>query len=202
MFKEVANAAIWIGSYWRGLSVSSKRLGITNALVMTQSPQWYVGQLKPNGLAIAEYHLAQQRIETFCPWQIETTKRNGRLQDIKRSLFPGYIFLRFPPDARHWRSINATRGLTRLVQFDQRAPTPLPDQLISVLKARCDDNGKLIHTEMLKRGDQARIISGPFAECVIQIEQITADARIRVLFDLMKRKVIADLNPEQIRKIC
>lgn len=163
--------------------------------------RWFAGQLKPNGLALAERNLARQRIETFCPWMIEASQRNGRMIDRQRPLFPGYIFVRIHPDAGLWRMVNSTRGLTRLVQTDPRAPTPLPDRLIDGLQARCDTQGQIAVGPSLAPGDRVRIIAGPFADLVSEIETIGADARIRVLFDLMSRKVRTDLDPRHVQKI-
>ena len=162
--------------------------------------RWYAAQLKPNGLAIAERNLARQGIESFCPWQIETARRNQHLHNIRQPLFPGYIFVRVDPRAGLWRKLRNTRGLTRLVQTDPRAPTPLPDALIEGLRQRCDADGQLAALPDLAPGDCVRVISGPFAEFVARIERITPDARIRVLFDLMQRKVAVELDPAQLRR--
>ncbi len=161
---------------------------------------WYAAQLKPNGLAIAERNLAQQAIESFCPWQIETERRGQQLRDIRRPLFPGYIFVRIDPNAGLWRKLRNTRGLTRLVQTDPRAPTPLPDALIAGLQQRCDTDGQLVTTPDLAPGDTVRVIAGPFADFVARIEQITPDARVRVLFDLLIRKVAVNLDPATLRR--
>lgn len=162
--------------------------------------RWYAAQLKPNGLAIAERNLARQGIESFCPWQIETARRSQHLHNIRQPLFPGYIFVRVDPRAGLWRKLRNTRGLTRLVQTDPRAPTPLPDALIEGLRQRCDADGQLAALPDLAPGDCVRVISGPFAEFVARIERITPDARIRVLFDLMQRKVAVELDPAQLRR--
>lgn len=163
--------------------------------------RWFAGQLKPNGLAQAELNLARQGVETFCPWSYEACRRNGLMTDRPRPLFPGYIFLRLDPEAGPWRAINATRGLTRLVQTDPRAPTPLPAALIDGLKARCDAQGRLEVGPSLAPGDRVRVIAGPFADLVTKIETIGEDARIRVLFDLMNRKVATDLDPRYVQKL-
>lgn len=163
--------------------------------------RWFAGQLKPNGLAQAERNLSRQGIETFCPWTMEASNRRGRMTDQRRALFPGYIFLRLDPDAGLWRTVNSTRGLTRLVQTDPHAPTPLPDALIDGLRARCDAQGRLDDAPSLASGDRVRVIAGPFADLVTEIDTIGEDARIRVLFDLMNRKVVARLDPRQVRKL-
>lgn len=163
--------------------------------------RWFAAQLKPNGLHQAERSLTRQGFEIFCPWMIETQRRNGRLQDLRRPLFPGYLFVRLDPEAGLWQAVNATRGLTRLVQTDPRVPTPLPDGLIAGLRARCTEAGQLQTDPDLVPGDRVRVVAGPFMDLVARIETIGSDARIRVLFDLMNRKVVTDLNPALLRRL-
>lgn len=163
--------------------------------------RWFAGQLKPNGLAQAERNLARQGIETFCPWTVEAHLRNGSMTDRSRPLFPGYVFVRLDPQAGLWRAVNSTRGLTRLVQTDPREPVPLPDALIDGLRARCDPQGRINAGPTLAPGDRVRVIAGPFADLVTTIETIGEDARIRVLFDLMNRKVATDLDPRHVQKL-
>ncbi|WP_273525045.1 transcription termination/antitermination protein NusG [Rhodosalinus sediminis] len=164
-------------------------------------PQWFAAQLKPNGLTEAERNLARQGFEVFCPALIETRRRRGRLADVRRPLFPGYLFIRFVPEAGHWRQINSTRGLTRLVQTDPRRPTPLPDALIDGIRARCDDDGLLGPDRGLAPGDRVRVIAGPFADVVGRIERMNENDRIRVMLEFMATEVRTEMPAEVVQKI-
>lgn len=163
--------------------------------------QWFAAQLKPNGLTEAERNLARQGFEFFCPSQIETRRRRGRLADVRRPLFPGYLFIRFVPEAGHWRRINSTRGLTRLVQTDPRRPTPLPDALIEGIRARCDEDGMLGPDRGLAPGDRIRVIAGPFADVVGRIERMSEDDRIRVMLEFMTTEVRTRISADAVQKL-
>lgn len=163
--------------------------------------RWFAAQLKPNGLAEAERNLGRQGVENFCPAQIETRRRRGRLHDVRRPLFPGYIFVRFAPDAGLWRQLNSTRGLTRLVQTDPRRPTPLPDALIEGLRARCDSDGLLGADRDLAPGDRIRVISGPFADLVGRIERLHPDDRIRVMLEFLTTEVRTEMPASAAEKL-
>jgi transcriptional antiterminator RfaH len=83
---------------------------------------WFVAQLKPNGLTLACRNLDRQGFAAFVPKRVETVAGKSR----HRPLFPGYLFVQFDP-ARHGRqAVNSTRGITRLLLNDPRAPSPLP----------------------------------------------------------------------------
>jgi transcriptional antiterminator RfaH len=109
--------------------------------------------------------------------------------------------VRFAPEAGLWRAVNATRGLTRLVQTDPRRPTPLPDALVEGLLARCDAEGRLAAAPELAEGDRVRVIAGPFADLVGRIETLEEGERIRVMLDLMGREVRTRIGAEAVEKL-
>ena len=65
---------------------------------------------------------------------------------------------------------------------------------------RCDNSGKLISSKQLKKGDQIKILNGPFTNFIATVETLEADQRISVLMDLMgrKTKIKADINNIQL----
>lgn len=146
---------------------------------------WFVAQLKPNGLNEARRNLDRQRFRSFVPKRQETRRQRGKLVSKDVSLFPGYIFVRFDPEQPGWTAINNTRGITRLVLPRPNKPIPLPRQLMAGLMARCDENEHLAAAPAFQEGEEVRIISGPFANYVTKIEKIEDGDRLRVLFDIM-----------------
>ena len=162
---------------------------------------WFVAQLRPQGLSLALIHLHRQGFETFAPEQSATTVKAGAKVQTRRPLFPGYLFVSFDPEARGWTAINATRGVSRLIVNDPRRPAPLPAALVAGLMARCDSTGLLLQPANLQVGDKIRIVAGPFAELVTQIETLPDQERIGILVDLLGRKVRTSLSRAQIEKL-
>ncbi|SOC21262.1 transcription termination/antitermination protein NusG [Rhodobacter maris] len=160
---------------------------------------WFLAQLKPNSAAIAERNLHRQGFRTFLPLEPETRKRGGKFVDVTRPLFPGYLFVAFDPARGHWRSINSTQGVARLVSFGN-APAPVPSELVSGLIRRCDDDGKLLPTDArsLVPGDRVRLQTGPFADFVAEVESLASDQRIWVLIDLMGNRTRMQLGAGQV----
>lgn len=156
-------------------------------MLSSSCTQWYLAQLRPNAHKIAKSHLAQQGIETFLPLEERTTRRAGRFHSALKPLFPGYIFVAFDAARHGWQAINATRGVTRLVSFGA-APAAVPAHLVTGLRARCDDQGKLAGPAPFAPGDQVRILTGPFAEFVAKVDEIAPDRRVWLLLDLMGRQ--------------
>ncbi len=120
------------------------------------------------------------------PLQKTTKRKTKQFHTMLRPLFPGYLFIHLDPLAGHWRKINNTRGVARLVQLGKN-PCPVPDTVIAALLERCDADHVLQDPGALQIGRQARISKGPFAGFVAEIISIEPDNRVHLLFDIMGR---------------
>jgi len=119
----------------------------------------------------------------------------------RKPLFPGYLFVDVPPDAGRWRSLNSTYGVARMVSLDARAPTEVPRGLVEEIQARCDDDGCLVTPDILHAGDRVRVVEGPFARMIAQIEAVDDNARIFVLLDLMGQKVRTEVKARSVERL-
>ena len=161
---------------------------------------WFLAQLKPNSAQIAETNLRRQGFRTFLPLEVGTRKARGKFATVERPVFPGYIFVAFDVASGSWRAINSTSGVTRLVSFG-KDPAPVPLDLVSQLLLRCDESGKLLPPKPLQPGDRVRVMSGPFAEVVAEIESLAPDRRVWVLLDIMGGQARVALGADQVRTI-
>lgn len=162
---------------------------------------WFLAQLKPNGLSRARLNLNRQGFNVFAPHRNVTERRGGRLIAARKPLFPGYLFVEVAQDAGAWRSINSTYGVSRLVALDQRGPAEVPSGLVAALRARCDAEECIQAPEVLRPGDRIRVVEGPFARMVTQIETVDAKDRIFVLLDLMGQKVRTEVKARSVERI-
>ena len=175
----------------------SERMAVTSLA----AENWFVAQLKPQGLRLAIQNLDRQGFQHFCPKRLETTIKRGKPVADEKPLFPGYIFVQFDPVQAGWTSINGTRGVTRLILTDIRKPVPLPAEFMSGLMARCDRVGVVTAPTDLKIGDTIRVLSGPFAEAIARIEQFTDDERLQILMDLMGQKTRISVPRTKVEKL-
>ena len=53
---------------------------------------------------------------------------------------------------------------------------------------RYDFSGKLLPIKKLKKGDQVKVLKGPFSNFIATVETYETDQRIWILMDLMGRK--------------
>lgn len=167
----------------------------------SERKNWYVAQLKPNSLNIAERNLAQQNFTFFCPKRRETRKRRDKLVNVTAPLFPGYIFVQSNAITSHWRSLNATRGISRMVINDPRNPSGLPAGFISELVARCDADGVLAEDHQMKPGEPIRIINGPFSDIITRIEKLEPGQRLQVLIEIMGRETRVSVDQSAVQRL-
>lgn len=144
------------------------------------SPTWFLAQLKPNSHNIAQRNLIRQGFETFLPMQDETRRLREKFVTQARPLFPGYIFVALDMEQGHWRAVNSTPGITRLVSLG-KAPTPVPRDLVLALQQRVAP----ATGDVFAPGDQVAVMRGPFADFVATIDSMAPDRRVWVLMDLM-----------------
>lgn len=159
---------------------------------------WFLAQLKPNCGHIAERNLKLQGFRTFLPTEDGTKRVRGKFITAPRPLFPGYIFVALNTGAGHWRTINSTNGITRLVSFGKE-PAAVPLDIVSQLLLRCNPDGKLLPPKLLKPGDQVRLTSGPFADFVGTIEAIAPERRVWVLMEIMGGETRVAVAADQLR---
>ena len=148
---------------------------------------WYVAQLKPNGFHKAQVNLIRQGFECFMPMRRVTVRHARKLSAGLRPVFPGYIFIKFGLDNGEWRKINSTLGVNRLICFSGSRPAQIPEVLMEGLMLRCDDQNVLKPITDWKTGEKARLIAGPFADFIGQVEELISDDRVRLLFKFMEQ---------------
>lgn len=159
--------------------------------------RWFLVQFKPNSHKVAQRNLERQGVKTFLPMQEITRRQETRFISELRPLFPGYLFVRLDPDTSPWRKINSTYGVSRIVSFHD-IPAPVPNGLVESLIDRCDVNGGVLGGENFQRGDEVKVVEGPFAEFTATIETIDPDKRVWLLLDFMGQATRIKVKASQI----
>ena len=158
---------------------------------------WFLVHCKPNAAHLARQNLRNQDFGVFLPLQKITRRKAKQFQTRLCPLFPGYLFVQLDPLAGHWRKINSTRGVARLVQMGAD-PCPVPDRVIEALLERCDADHVLRDPGALEVGNQARISEGPLSGFVAEIIEIEPDSRVHLLLDIMGQATHITVAPSTI----
>jgi transcriptional antiterminator RfaH len=149
--------------------------------------EWFILQFKPNSHNQATKNLTQQGFKTFLPLHDITSRKASRFVTTTQPLFPGYMFITFDRAESKWHKINNTYGVSRLVTFNSILK-PIPTTFVKNLMKRYDPSGKLLPIKKLEKGDQVKVLKGPFSNFIATVETYETDQRIWILLELMGRK--------------
>ena len=161
---------------------------------------WYIVQFKPNSHRIAVRNLERQGFETFLPMHEVTRRATVKFETVICPLFAGYMFVACDPEQSPWRHINSTYGISRMLSFAE-GPKPMPEALISGLRARCDHGGKVMPLADFQVGQSVEMHSGPFANFIASVERMDSDARVWVLLDFMGKETRIQVDRQQIQAV-
>jgi transcriptional antiterminator RfaH len=156
--------------------------------IAEQEACWHVVQTQPRAEARAVLNLERQSFSVFCPWVHKTVRHARAVRKGLAPLFPGYLFILLKISRDHWRSVNGTRGVVRLITQGD-LPLAIPAGIVEALKARMDSEGALDWSSSLRVGQTVRVSEGPFADFVGTLEQLDTTGRVQVLLDLLGRSV-------------
>lgn len=183
------------------ISKGSPRFSRTGSPVMSRenlSSAWYVAETQPQGEAKAQSHLARQGFATFCPRFRKQRHHARRIDDVLVPVFPGYLFIRFDCNRDGWPAINGTRGIRRLVAPANCRPQPMPEPAMAALLDRCRGEAISGLFSKLEPGQMVRLVSGPFATMLAQVEEHDDRGRVRVLLELLGRSTPATVGLEAV----
>lgn len=146
--------------------------------------RWYAVHCQPHREGGAANHLANQQFEVFLPRRERVRRHARKIETVLRPFFPGYLFIRLDLSRDRWRCVNSTFGVVRIVMQNDR-PAAAPQGVVEALRDACDEKGLLRWEAKLEPGQKIRVVMGPFAEFVGELDELTEAGRVRVLLDIM-----------------
>ncbi len=164
-----------------------------------QSFVWYVVQTQPNAENKAAWHLTRQGFDVYMPRYRRRRRHARRVDMVPSAFFPRYMFVAIDLASQRWRSIQSTIGVSRLVCNGDR-PAAVAERIVTQLKSREDVEGfiTLDPKPLFAPGDKVRVQDGVFEECLGLFEGMTDNERVRILLDLLGRKVRVLLDADVI----
>ena len=155
--------------------------------------RWFVAQTLSNRENIATSNLERLGFRTFAPRFWRTVRHARKSRNVLAPIFPSYAFVILNLDRDRWRSINGTVGVASLLMAAE-LPMAVPRGVVEALISRRGSVGPIGFHQDLKIGQTCRILSGPFAETLCQLDHLDDRGRVRVLLEIMGGKVPAHLD--------
>ena len=155
-------------------------------LPLSEHERWYVVRTRAQREFQASRQLANQNFRVFVPWHWKNRRHARRVEMVAAPLFPRYIFTILDRTRDRWRSINGTLGVDRLL-MTAAEPQPVPQGFVEGLIFATSPEGNVQF--QLKQGQTIKILAGPFANMVGELEKLDDNGRVRVLLEIMGANV-------------
>lgn len=173
------------------------------------SKNWYVvhtyagyeNKVKTNLEKRVESMEMQDKIfRVLVPMEKEMEMKNGKQKITLKKVFPGYVLVEMIIADDSWYVVRNTPGVTGFVGPGSK-PIPLSQAEINQILKQMgmdDPKPKIDFTT----GESVRVIEGPFANFVGNIEEVLADRRkIKVLVSMFGRETPVELDFFQVEKL-
>jgi transcription elongation factor/antiterminator RfaH len=141
----------------------------------------------------AEFHLTAQGFRPYLPQIQKTIRHARRLKTVHAPLFPRYLFVILDLERDRWLSVRSTIGVSRLFSHQDGRPVPVPEGIVEALIEQSQGNVARLDAGLVK-GQQVRILSGPFADLVGRLERLDDAGRVQVLLEMMGTAVPVRLH--------
>jgi len=145
--------------------------------------------------------------QVVVPVENEIEIRNGQRTPVERKMFPGYVLVNMielkdndPASNETWFHVRNTPGVTSFVGAENR-PIPLQEHEVkSILKQTETEAPRVKPT--FTRGQNVRIIDGPFAEFIGVVDEVSAERnKVKVLVSFFGRETPVELDFLQVEKL-
>ncbi|GMA50477.1 transcription termination/antitermination protein NusG [Alicyclobacillus contaminans] len=137
------------------------------------------------------------------PTEEELEVKNGKKKVVQRKVFPGYVLVEMIMTDDSWYVVRNTPGVTGFVGSAGGGSKPvplLPNEVRDILRSTGKEE---VRTRVdYEVGEVVRIVEGPFADMVGNVEEIHADQqKLRVLVSMFGRETPLEVDFSQVEKL-
>jgi len=123
----------------------------------------------------------------------------GKKQETNKKFYPGYILIEMEMDDEMWHLVRSTPRVTGFV--GGKEPTSLNEEEVEVVIQQIEKGPALQVKTQFDKGDNVRIIDGPFSNFNGFIDEVDTDhSKLRVLVTIFGRQTPVELNFLQVEK--
>ncbi len=132
------------------------------------------------------------------PIEIEIRTRDGKRQEVKKKVFPGYVLVDMILDEETWHVIRSTTGVTGFVGGTK--PVPIQDkEMLGILQT--EEGVQQRPKVQWGKEESVRVVAGPFSGLTGRIEDVNVDKeKLRVRISIFGRETPVELDFIQVEK--
>jgi transcriptional antiterminator NusG len=153
--------------------------------------------------AIKRYNLQAKFGEVLVPTEKVVEVKDGQKKTTTRQVFPGSIFVQMDIDNETWHIVKSTPKITGFIG-GSRTPPPIPEAEVKRITHQETDEEQAPKPVMkFERGDEVRVIDGPFASMSGKVEEVNPHrGKLRVLVSgIFGRPTSVELEFTQVEGI-
>jgi len=125
--------------------------------------------------------------------------KSGKKRESDKKFYPGYILVEMEMDDETWHLVRNTPRVTGFV--GGTAPVALSEEEIDVILQQLEKGPMPQVRTKFSKGEQVRIIDGPFTNFVGYVEDVDIDhGRLNVMVSIFGRQTPVELNFSQVEK--
>jgi transcriptional antiterminator NusG len=164
----------------------------------------YENKVKNNLESRVQTMAMEDRIfRVMVPTEDELEVKNGKKRVVQRKVFPGYVLVEMIMTDDSWYVVRNTPGVTGFVGSAGGGSKPvplLPDEVRAILRqVEPEEARPRIRFEV---GEVVRVMDGPFADMVGNVEEISVDQqKLKVLVSMFGRETPLEVDFTQVEKL-
>ena len=137
--------------------------------------------------------------EVIIPQETFVEVRGGKKRTTVRNLMPGYILVHIEPDEKVFDLVKKINGVSGFVGDGEKA-IPLTQEEVDNLLRVSEEKAEKPKAEIrFRKGEQVKVIEGPFSNFVGMVEDIDTDKnKLKVMVSIFGRPTAVELNVLQV----
>ena len=146
--------------------------------------------------------MADQFGEIRIPTETIVELKGGKKRQTQRKFFPGYMLVEMEMTDAAWHVVKNTPKVTGFVGTGKK-PTPLTQEDVDrIVRQVSSAKEKPKPKYVYEKGEQVKIIDGPFANFTGVVEEVNLDREtLKVMVTIFGRQTPVELNFLQVEKL-
>lgn len=138
--------------------------------------------------------------EVIVPTRETIKVSQGKKENVKERIFPGYILVKMVLDDESWVLVRTTPGVTAFIGAGNK-PQPISEKEVEAIQKFMKMEEPLYKTTF-SAGEAVKIIDGPFADFLGTIDEIDeTKGKLKVLVSIFGRETPVELDFLQVNKL-
>ena len=152
--------------------------------------------------AIRRYGVGDRFGEVLVPTEQVVEVKDGQKRTTTRKVYPGYMFVQMEVDNETWHVVTSTPKVTAFIG-GSRTPPPIPEAEVKrITRQMTEDEDKPKPVVHFERGEEIRIVDGPFATMKGKVEEVNQTrAKLRVMVSIFGRPTSVELDYTQVERL-